>query len=210
MPNRAGSALGRSERALAHHVAAHRWMDEIPTWGEEHPPTARIPRVRRVTNPSRARGTLVHVNIIPTLSPDYVLRASHLRVGRGAILRTANFPFLPIEGRHLHRLDGTGVDATGVDADSVGMRARNIKRLYAAAGTEEMLGDMGIERVRRQRIAPGDELETIGGHDQMQEPVLAADGAIAVGDLDMSRGRDFEAYSTAMTSAGVCTHSCEG
>ena len=73
-----------------------------------------------------------------------------------------------------------------------------------------MLGDMGIEGVRRQRIAAADELETIGRHDQMQEPVLAADGAIAVRDLDISRGRHFEAYSTAMTAAGVCTHTRKG
>ena len=73
-----------------------------------------------------------------------------------------------------------------------------------------MLGDMGVERVRRQRIAAADELETIGRHDQMQEPVLAADGSIAVGDLDFSRGRHFKAYATAMTAAGVCAHTRKG
>jgi hypothetical protein len=73
-----------------------------------------------------------------------------------------------------------------------------------------MLRDMGVERVCRQRIAAADELETIGGQDQMQEPVLAANGTVAVRDLDTSRSRDFEAHSTAVTAAGVCAHAKDG
>ena len=73
-----------------------------------------------------------------------------------------------------------------------------------------MLGDVGVERVRRQQIAAADELETIGRHDQMQEAVLTADGAVAVRDLDIGRRRDLEAHATAMTASGVYTHTRKG
>src|SRR5271170_2974919 len=89
-----------------------------------------------------------------------------------AILRPPSFPLLAVEGRDGQRLDGAAVDAASIDADSIRMRTRYVERLHPAGGAKKMLRDVGIEGIRRQRFAPGDELEPVRRHDQMQEPKL--------------------------------------
>ena len=69
-----------------------------------------------------------------------------------------------------------------------------------------MLGDVRVERIRRERLATADELESIGRHDQVEITGFVADGAIAVRNLELRRRNHFESHATAMTASGVCAH----
>jgi hypothetical protein len=62
---------------------------------------------------------------------------------------------------------------------------------------------MGVERIGGQGVGAADQFESIGGHDQMQVAGLAANGAVAIRDLDSGGGRHFESDPTAMTTAAV-------
>src|SRR5262249_29414995 len=122
---------------------------------------------------------------------------------RLAVLRTALLPLLPVE-----RGDGEGghggrVDAARVDTDSVGVGARHIERLDAAGGTKIVLCDVGVERVRRERVLTLEELEALGGHDQMQIARLGANGAVALGDAKLGGRLHLEAHPAAVTAARV-------
>ena len=143
----------------------------------------------------------------PATQLRYVRPASHSGIAAAAILRPAFFPFAAIERLHRHRFDGVAVDAAHVDADPIRMRTRNVEGFHAADRAEEVLGDVGIERVGRQRIAAADQLEAVRRHDEVQIPELAADGAIAVRDLEVGRRDDLETNAAAMTTTGVGRHS---
>jgi hypothetical protein len=133
-------------------------------------------------------------------------RAGHSSIRCVAILSAPLFPIAAVERLHRHRFDGIAVDAARVDADPVRVRTGNVERLHAAGGAEEMLGDVRVERISRERLTAADQLEPIGRYDQMQIPVFVANGAIAVRDLELRRCDYFEADATAVTAAGVCAH----
>ena len=69
-----------------------------------------------------------------------------------------------------------------------------------------MLGDVRVERIGRKRFAAADQLEAIGGYDQMQIPEFVAHGAVAVDDFELRRCDHFESDAPAMTATGVGTH----
>ena len=69
-----------------------------------------------------------------------------------------------------------------------------------------MLRDLGVERIRRERIAAAQQLESLGRHDQVQKPDFAANGTVAFGNIEMRRRHDFEADAAAVATAGVGEH----
>lgn len=69
-----------------------------------------------------------------------------------------------------------------------------------------MLRGMGIETVRRKHVPPVEKLEAIRWHDEMKVPSLAANGAIALGNLDSRRRRDLEPDASAVTTSSVLDH----
>src|SRR5271166_6727728 len=143
------------------------------------------------------------------MEPDYVLRAPRSSFRCVAIVGSTLLPLAAVERRHGHRFDGIAVDAARVHADPIGVRAWNVERLHAARGAEIMLGDVCIERIRRERFAAAEKFESLGRHDQMQIPGLAAHGAVAVGDLEVRRCDYFEADAAAVTTAAVRTHGAQ-
>lgn len=60
------------------------------------------------------------------------------------------------------------------------MGAGVIEGVDATGAAEEMFGSARIEGVAGQRLAALEQREPIGRHNQMQEPLFATDGAVAV------------------------------
>jgi len=71
-----------------------------------------------------------------------------------------------------------------------------------------MLRNLRVERIRRERVAAGQQFEALGRHDQMQISGHAAHGAIAFGDGNSGGRDDFEADAAAMAAACVGAHVC--
>src|SRR5580698_3192754 len=140
------------------------------------------------------------------MATHYVLRALHLSVRRVAIGFPAFFPIAAVKRLYGNGFNGVAVDAAHVDADAVRMRAGNVEGFYSACGAEKMLRDMRVEGIRGERFAAADQFESIGGYDQMQISVFAANRTIAVRHFQLRRRDHLEADSTAMTAAGVCGH----
>lgn len=65
--------------------------------------------------------------------------------------------------------------ASHVDIDTVGIRARDIKRLDAAHATERMLRDAGIEGVGREMVSPTNQLKRRPRYDQVKKASHRAD-----------------------------------
>src|SRR5205807_10607585 len=76
----------------------------------------------------------------------------------------------------------------------------HVERMHAAHPAERVLGDAGVERVGRKIVAPAQELEALGRHDEMQNALLGADRAVAHRDT-VEIGGDAEAHATAVTPA---------
>src|SRR5262245_8853508 len=92
------------------------------------------------------------------------------------------------------------VEATDIDVDLVRIRARDVERMYPAVAAERVLGHLGVELVGGQIVLAADELEQLPRHDQMQEALLAADRAVALGHT-RKVGGDAKAHATTMASA---------
>ncbi|MNC88494.1 hypothetical protein D3C83_43110 [compost metagenome] len=69
-----------------------------------------------------------------------------------------------------------------------------------------MPGGARIERVGGQRLAPADQREAIGRHDEVQVSRFAADRAVALGHPDFRRRQHFEPHPPAVTTARVLDH----
>src|SRR5262245_26439611 len=77
--------------------------------------------------------------------------------------------------------------------------------MNAAHLAEGVLRGAGVKLIGREIVLAADQLELLRRHDQMQEPLLAADRAIAIGDA-VEIGGDAETHPAAMTAAfvGLC------
>src|SRR5262249_3496208 len=89
---------------------------------------------------------------------------------------------------------------THIHVDLIGIRARNVKWMDAAAGAKRVLCNAGIEAIGRQRILAADELERILRHDEMKKTLFAADRADAIRHPRQIRGHA-KTYAPTRTAA---------
>src|SRR5262249_38935118 len=125
-----------------------------------------------------------------------------------ATVRKLFLPLASVEGlgRDRQLLDRPLIQAARVDAVAVGMRARHIERLDAAHRAEKMLRHAGVESIRGEEFRALEQAEARLRHDQVQEPRLRADRAIALGDREAGGRLDFEADPAAMTTSAMNGH----
>ncbi len=109
----------------------------------------------------------------------------------------------PVERLNIHPRITASIDASRVDTVAIGVRSRNIKRFYTAAGTKQMASGLCIERVAGQSVLAAGERKIVGVHYQMQIPAFRTDTAIAINDSNVRRRPEFESDGPAMTTAMV-------
>ncbi len=92
--------------------------------------------------------------------------------------------------------------------------ARDPKRLgdlkvpYLLLQITRPIGGLDVDTRRRSSLhIAGHQLEAIGGNDEVQVARLAAEGAIALRDLQFLRSYNLESDTTAVTTPGVNNHS---
>jgi hypothetical protein len=107
------------------------------------------------------------------------------------------FPVLPVKGGNLDR------KRLGVDVNAIRIGARNVKRLDAANAAKKVLGDARVKSVLGKHFGSTQKFEAASGDDQMQEPGFAADGAIALLDLQLIGGFKFKGHGSAMATSLV-------
>src|SRR2546423_223725 len=90
------------------------------------------------------------------------------------------FPMLPVEARWPDLVEVHAFEAAHVDVDLFGVGARHVEGMDAAVATEVMLRHAGVESVRRKLAVAGQQLELLARHDQMQDPLLRTDRAVAL------------------------------
>src|SRR5262249_60291055 len=110
------------------------------------------------------------------------------------------FPMTAVELSDGERSDIHIFQASHIDVDLIGIRARNVKWMDAAAGAKRVLCNAGIEAIGRQRILAADELERILRHDEMQKTLFAADRAVALRHPRQIRGHA-KAHAPTMAAA---------
>src|ERR1700751_368038 len=79
------------------------------------------------------------------------------------------FPMPAVEEFRLERAEVDVVETARVGVDLVRIGERHVERMNTADFAERVLGDAGVERVRREIVLAADELELLRRHDQMQE-----------------------------------------
>src|ERR1700683_5552268 len=112
--------------------------------------------------------------------PFFVVRSSARSRFLGEALGLSRFPIATLE--ETRRLKSRSVDAietAGVDADLVGLRARHIEGVDAAMRAEGMLRYAGEESVGGERLLAREQLEILLCGDEVQDPLLRADRAVA-------------------------------
>jgi hypothetical protein len=73
-----------------------------------------------------------------------------------------------------------------------------------------MPGNTGIERIRREKFRTLNQSETGFPDDKMKVTALAADGAVALGCLDLGRRLDLKPDPSAVTAAEMLRHQNSG
>lgn len=101
-----------------------------------------------------------------------------------------------------YRSQVDAVETAHIDVDLIGIGARHVERMNAAGGAEGVLRRAGIEAVCRQHLLAAEQFELLRRHDEMQESLLGADRAIALGDA-VEIGGDAKAHPAAMATAIV-------
>ena len=94
------------------------------------------------------------------------------------------------------------VQAAGVHRDFVGLRTRDVERGDAAMFAEWVLGVARLKRVHRQIVLAAEQLEHRRHHRQMQNPLLGADTATALGqqiEIDLCAEADPAAMAAAIS-----------
>src|SRR5262249_42826481 len=77
------------------------------------------------------------------------------------------------------------VQTPHVHVDAVRVRPRRVERMNPADPAEPVPGYLRVERVGRERLLPAQQGEPLLGHDQMQKPLLRADGAVALDRFEL-------------------------
>ncbi len=116
-------------------------------------------------------------------------------------------PVLAIERADNLLFDGSRIQTPRVHAQSIRMRARNVERLHATDGTEEVLRCFRMEPVAGQTVSPRQQAKARFGNDEVPIAELRTDRTVALIDLDGFRCVDFESNSAAMTPAPMRRHS---
>src|SRR6478609_3293833 len=80
-----------------------------------------------------------------------------------------------------------------------------VECVYSARFTEVVLRRVRAERVGRERVLAGDELEVLRRHDVVQEALLRAHRAIAIDGLERAHDHA-ETYGAAVTAARQDRH----
>ncbi len=88
-------------------------------------------------------------------------------------------PVAPVKLNDL-QLQAFGIQAVGIDVDTVWIRARNIERLDTADPAESMLRNTGVKSIGDKAVLTAEQAESGGWHNQVQIPAHAADGTVAV------------------------------
>lgn len=115
-------------------------------------------------------------------------------------------PVRAVKRRYLQRQDSFGLQAVSIDADASWVGARYIERFNAAMPAEIVLRNVGVECVSLQVIFAGNETKSLLWHHQVQVARLAANAAITLVCLNISRRVDFETHTTTVTPAFMCCH----
>src|SRR5262249_38286586 len=122
------------------------------------------------------------------------------RSSPGNALLHRSFPVLAVEVSQREGGEIDIVQAAHVDVDLVGVGTRHVERMNATHPAEGVLGGLGVEDVSGEIVLPAQQLEPFGWHDQVQDALLGADGAIAFRDL-CKLGGDAKAHPAAMATA---------
>lgn len=112
------------------------------------------------------------------------------------------FPVLTVERPDVPLLRIEPIQRSSIDVDLVGVGTGTIETLYSTGGAEAVLRDVRIERVRRQCLSTGDQLEAVGVDEPVQDAFLLADGAVAI-EQYASLEPDSVADAAAVTPAGA-------
>src|SRR2546423_2378591 len=112
------------------------------------------------------------------------------------------FPMPPVEARWPDLVEVHAVETAHVDVDLFGVGARHVEGMDAAVATEVMLRHAGVEAVRRELAVAGQQLELLARNDEVQDPLLRTDRAVALADALEARG-DAKAHPAAMAAAVV-------
>ena len=125
----------------------------------------------------------------------------------GFQLRRAGFPVAAVEGDHLGLFGGEIVIVEHADVHGVQLRRRPRAREHGNATdrAEMMLRDAGAEAIGAETVLARKQAEAFRRHAVVQEALLAADRAVALGDA-VDHRVDFEADRAAVAASGVARH----
>lgn len=112
-------------------------------------------------------------------------------------------PILAVKGCHCNFTDRRRLQAAHIDTVTVRMRSGYVERFNPADFAKQMLGDTGIECVRRKGFRTLDESELRFRHDEMKKSALAADRTIALDRFYLRRRFDLKLHHAAMASTPV-------
>src|ERR1044071_4296322 len=115
------------------------------------------------------------------------------------------FPVLPIKAGGADLVEVHAVETAYVDVDLLGIGARYVEGMNPAVPAKTMLRHAGVESVGRKLIRSRQQLEALAGHDQVQDPLLRADRAVALAHAVEARGHP-KAYPAAVAAAFVAGH----
>lgn len=121
----------------------------------------------------------------------------------GLMLLHGLLPVAAIELLHHHAAHGALVQAVGGNPEASRVRAGRIKALDAAALTEGVLRLVGIEGVRGDAVGSLQKLEARGRDNEVFVLLLLADAAVAVKDVQVSRGPNFKAHRPTVAASCV-------
>jgi hypothetical protein len=116
------------------------------------------------------------------------------------------FPVFPIELLNTHASDGRGFQAPDVHTYPFRVRPGNIIRLDTACFAKQVLRLMGIERIGLQILFAREQAKLILRYDQMQIAGFRANGAIALGNIQVFRRFNLELDRAAVAPTSVGCH----
>ena len=86
--------------------------------------------------------------------------------------RRRRITIIVVERRNGDVVDGPRINAPHIDAETIGVTARHIERLHAAAAAEQMPRGAGVERYSTSASSPASRREYAAGTIRCRKPVI--------------------------------------